>query len=65
MNAMREQIILEKTVKTENGRTVIQERRICGELDTDGAFHLRAYCGKHSFVRQESDEDVKNRGKAA
>ena len=65
MNAMRERIILEKTVKTENGRTVIQERRICGVLDTDGAFHLRAYCGRRFFVWQESDEDTKNRGKAA
>ena len=65
MNAMRERIILEKTVKTANGRTVIQERKVCGVLDADGTFHLRAYCGKRSFVRQESDEDVKNRGKAA
>ena len=57
MNAMREQIILEKTVKTENGRTVIQERKICGVLDANGSFHLRAYCGRYFSSWQESTKD--------
>lgn len=62
MSAMREQIILEKTVTTENGRTVLRERNICGIVDTDGVFHLRAYCGRRFSFRQESTE---NRSKAA
>ncbi len=62
MNAMRERIILEKTVRTENGRTVLQERKICGMVDADGVFHLRACCGRRFSFRQESTE---NRGKAA
>ena len=65
MNAMRERIILEKTVKTANGRTVIQERKACGVLDADGAFHLRAYCGRRFLVQWKSEKDAKNRGKAA
>lgn len=65
MNAMREQFVLERTVTSENGRTVFQERRACGVLDADGKFHLRACCGKYFVVRQKTDEEMKNRNEAA
>ena len=65
MSAMRERVVLERTVTTENGRTVVQERKICGTLDADGAFHLLACCGKCLVVRQKTGEETKNRSKAA
>ncbi len=65
MSVMRERVILERTVTTVDGRTVFQERKYGGVLDTDGTFHLRACCGKRFVVRQESDEQAKNRSKAA
>ena len=65
MSAMRERVILERTVTTVDGRTVLWERKICSTLDADGTFHLRACCGKHFVIRQESDEQTKNRSKAA
>ncbi len=65
MNAMREQIIVERAVMTENGRTVLWERRICGVLDADGVFRLRGYCEKRFFIQQESGEKPKNGRTAA
>lgn len=65
MSAVREQFILERTVTVENGRTVLQERRIYGVLDADGTFHPRACCGKYFVIRQESGGDAKNRKTAA
>lgn len=65
MNAMGERIILERTVTTENGRTVLRERRIFGVLDADGTFHLRAYRGKCFSIRQESGGKKKNGKEAA
>lgn len=65
MTAMRERVVLERTVTKEGGRTVVQERTVCGTLDADGTFHLRACCGKCFVVRQKTGEETKNRGKAA
>ncbi len=65
MSAMRERVILERTVTTEDGRTVLRERKISGVLDVDGAFHLRAYQGKRFVVRQERDKASKNGKEAA
>ena len=44
-NAMREIIIVERATVTENGRTVLQERKLHG-LQDDGAFRLLFYGGK-------------------
>ena len=44
MSTMGERLILERTVTAENGRTVLQERKIYGLMDADGTFRLRAYC---------------------
>lgn len=60
MSAMKERVILERTVITETGRTVLRERKISGVVDTDGVFHLRAYQGKRFVVRQKSDKASKN-----
>lgn len=65
MSAMRERVVLERTVTTVDGRTVLQERRYSGVLDADGTFHLRACCGKCFVVRQKTGEETKNRSKAA
>lgn len=56
---MRERFVLERTVTTENGRTVLQERKYGGVLDADGTFRLRACCGKCLVVRQKTDEGAK------
>ena len=45
-NAMREIIIVERTTVTENGPTVLQERKLHGLQDDDGAFRLLFYGGK-------------------
>lgn len=65
MSAVRERIVLERTVTTENGRTVLRERRICGVRNADGTFHLRACCGKRFVVRRKSDGQMKSGSKAA
>ena len=65
MSTIGEQFVLERTVTTENGRTVFQERRYAGMLDVDGAFHLRACCGKYIVARQKTDEGTKNGREAA
>ena len=61
---MGERLILETTVTAENGRTVLQERKIYGLMDADGTFRLRAYCEKRFSIRQGSEEAPKN-GKTA
>ena len=43
---MREIIIVERTTVTEDGRTVLQERKVHGLQDDDGAFRLLFYGGK-------------------
>lgn len=53
MNTVGERFVLERTVTTENGRTVQVERKYSGVLDADGKFHLRSYCGKYTSLRQE------------
>ncbi len=65
MSVMRERVILERTVTTEDGRTVLRERKISGVLDADGIFHLRAYQGKRFVVRQKSGKASKNGREAA
>ena len=65
MSTIGERFVLERTVTTENGRTVFQERRYAGMLDVDGAFHLRACCGKRFVVRRKSDGQMKSGSKAA
>ena len=54
MSAMRERFVLERTVTTENGQTVLRERKYSGILDAEGDFHLRGCCGKCIPLRQES-----------
>ncbi len=65
MSAMRERFVLERTVTTENGRTIFQERKYGGILDEDGSFHLQSCCGKCLVVRQKTDQGAKNRSEAA
>lgn len=65
MSVMKERIVLERTVTTENGRTVLHERKIYGVLDADGTFHLRGYLEKRFSIRQESEEKPKNGRTAA
>lgn len=65
MNAMGERFALERTVTRGNGRTVLWERRYCGVLDVDGTFRLRAFCEKRLSFRQDSDEKLKNKSRAA
>lgn len=54
MSGMEERFVLERTVTTENGRTVLRERRYSGVLDAKGNFHLRGCCGKYIPLQQES-----------
>lgn len=65
MSVMREKTVLERTVTTVNGRTILHERRIYGVLDVDGTFHLRAYRQKRFSVRQEPDGAAKNGNRVA
>lgn len=55
MSVMRERFILERTVTAENGRTVLQERKIYGVLDVGGTFHLRGYREKRFSIRQDKN----------
>ena len=55
MSVMKERIVLERTVTTENGRTVLQERKIYGVLDVGGTFHLRGYREKRFSIRQDKN----------
>ncbi len=64
MSAMGERFILERTVTAENGRTVLQERRIYGVLDAGGTFHLRGYREKRFSIRQDKNAP-KNKKMAA
>lgn len=43
--AMREIVVIERSTVSQNGRTVLHERRYHGLLYDDG-FRLLAYCGK-------------------
>lgn len=61
---MGERFILERTVTAENGRTVLQERKIYGVLDAGGTFHLRGYREKRFSVRQDKNAP-KNKKTAA
>lgn len=54
MSAVGERFVLERTVTTKNGRTVLRERKYSGVLDVEGKFHLRGCCGKYIPLRQES-----------
>jgi len=65
VSTMRERFVLERTVTTENGRTVLRERRIHGTLDAEGNFRLRACRGKCFVARQKTDEETKNGRTAA
>lgn len=65
MSAMGERLVLERTVTTENDRTVLHEKRIYGVLNEDGVFRLRAYRERHFSVRQNSGEQRKNGRTAA
>lgn len=58
-------MVLERTVTTENGRTILRERRYSGLLDADGTFHLRTCCGKRFTVRQGFEERIRKRNAAA
>ena len=62
---MKVRIVLERTVTTENGRTVLHERRIYSVLDADGVVRLRGYCEKRFSIRQEPGEEPKNGRTAA
>lgn len=64
MSVMRERFILERTVTAENGRTVLQERKIYGVLDAGGTFHLRGYREKRFSIRQDKNAP-KNKKTAA
>ncbi len=52
-NAMREIIIVERTTVTENGQTVLRERKVHGLQDDDGAFRLLFYGGKRIVSPQK------------
>lgn len=54
MSTMGERFVLERTVTTEKGRTVLRVRKYSGILDAEGKFHLRGYCGKYIPLRQGS-----------
>ena len=59
MSVIKERFIWERTVTTEDERTVLQVRKIHGVLDADGIFHLRAYCEKRFSIRQEPEKSRK------
>lgn len=50
---MREVILVDRNTVTEDGRTVLRERKIHGTFDEDGAFRLLACCGKRCVLHQE------------
>ena len=62
---MGERLVLERTVTTENDRTVLHEKRIYGVLNEDGVFRLRAYRERRFSVRQNPGEQPKNGRTAA
>ncbi len=43
---MREVIYVEKSAVTQDGKTVVEEKRCHGLLEEDGSFRLLGYCGK-------------------
>lgn len=50
---MREIIYVEKSTVTQDGKTVVEEKRCRGLLGEDGSFRLLGYCGKR-FPGQEA-----------
>ncbi len=50
---MREVIYVEKSTVTQDGKTIVEEKRCHGLLDKDGSFRLLGYCGKR-FPGQEA-----------
>lgn len=50
---MREVIYVEKSTVTQDGKTVVEEKRCHGLLGEDGSFRLLGYCGKR-FPGQEA-----------
>lgn len=53
---MREITVEQKTCVTENGRSVLYERKYHGLLHEDGSFRLLAYCGKRFPLPRHSAE---------
>ncbi len=49
---MREIIVMTRRTVTENGRTVLYERKIRGSLNDDGTFRLLSYYGRRISVPQ-------------
>lgn len=49
---MREIIVVEKTTVTENGRTILHERKVRGLLYDNGEVRLLSYCGRRIAAPQ-------------
>ncbi len=50
---MREIIVMAQRTVTENGKTILHERKVRGLLNDDGAFRLLSYCGRRVSVPQQ------------
>jgi len=50
---MREIIVMTRKIVTENGKTILYERKIRGSLNDDGAFRLLSYYGRRVSVPQQ------------
>ncbi len=52
-DAMREVLMVERKIVTEDGRTISIERRIRGLLSGEGVFRLLSYSGRRSSAPQQ------------
>lgn len=57
---MREVIVVEREIVTENERTILRERKVRSLLCDDGAVRLLSYGGKRIVSPQERSDHAKS-----